>query len=109
MMDLFSLFLRKTFMADSAYQKQLIEKQDYLSSLFQEIALPDWEVFTSPEQHYRMRAEFRIWHEGDTLSYAMFERGQKASKASLIRLTHLPAASDSINALMPILLAELCN
>ena len=94
-------------MTDSAYQQQLIEKQDYLQSLFQGITLPAWEVFPSPEQHYRMRAEFRIWHEGDTLSYAMFERGQKANRASLIRLTEFPAASSHINALMPTLLAEL--
>ena len=94
-------------MTDSAYQQQLIEKQDYLQSLFQGITLPAWEVFPSPEQHYRMRAEFRIWHEGDTLSYAMFERGQKASRASLIRLTEFPAASSQINTLMPTLLAEL--
>ena len=96
-------------MTDSAYQQQLIEKQDYLQSLFQGITLPAWEVFPSPEQHYRMRAEFRIWHEGDTLSYAMFERGQKASRASLIRLTEFPAASSHINALMPTLLAELSH
>ena len=75
MAQLFSWLTRKIFMTDSAYQQQLIEKQDYLQSLFQGITLPAWEVFPSPEQHYRMRAEFRIWHEGDTLSYAMFERG----------------------------------
>ena len=33
--------------------------------------------------------------------YAMFERGQKASGASLIRCDQFPAASESINALMP--------
>ncbi|WP_256744384.1 hypothetical protein, partial [Cronobacter sakazakii] len=25
------------------------------------------EVFRSPVSHYRMRAEFRLWHDGDDL------------------------------------------
>ena len=94
-------------MTHATYSQQLANKQAYLNTLFQTMALPEWEVFASPEQHYRMRAEFRIWHEGDTLSYAMFERGQKASSASLIRLTQFPAASRSINELMPQLLAKI--
>lgn len=31
----------------------------------------DLEVFDSPTDHYRARAEFRIWHEGDVCDYAM--------------------------------------
>jgi len=31
----------------------------------------DLEVFDSPIEHYRARAEFRIWHEGDVCDYAM--------------------------------------
>ena len=31
-------------------------------------------MFASPEQHYRMRAEFRVWHTEDDMFYAMFER-----------------------------------
>ncbi|RKW28979.1 MAG: tRNA (uridine(54)-C5)-methyltransferase TrmA, partial [Kingella sp. (in: b-proteobacteria)] len=71
----------------TAYQTQLNEKTARLTALLAPFGAPPVQVFPSPEQHYRMRAEFRIWHEGDTLSYAMFERGQKASSASLVRLT----------------------
>ena len=85
----------------TAYQQQLRDKTDYLKKLFQGLDFPEIEVFESPEQHYRMRAEFRIWHEGGEMFYAMFERGQKASGASLIRCDQFPAASESINALMP--------
>ena len=85
----------------TAYQQQLRDKTDYLKKLFQGLEFPEIEVFESPEQHYRMRAEFRIWHEGGEMFYAMFERGQKASGASLIRCDQFPAASESINALMP--------
>ena len=85
----------------TAYQQQLRDKTDYLKKLFQGLDFPEIEVFESPQQHYRMRAEFRIWHEGGEMFYAMFERGQKASGASLIRCDQFPAASESINTLMP--------
>ncbi|ASK27856.1 tRNA (uridine(54)-C5)-methyltransferase TrmA [Neisseria chenwenguii] len=84
----------------NAYQ-QLTEKTDYLNNLFQDLDFPTIGVFESPEKHYRMRAEFRVWHEGDEIFYAMFERGQKASGASLLRCDQFDAAHDSINALMP--------
>ena len=93
----------------TAYQQQLADKKQYLQQLFQGLDFPEIEVFESPEQHYRMRAEFRIWHEGGEMFYAMFERGQKASGASLIRCDQFPAASKSINALMPKLIEAASN
>ncbi len=93
----------------TAYQRQLADKKQYLQQLFQRLDFPEIEVFESPEQHYRMRAEFRIWHEGGKMFYAMFERGQKASGASLIRCDQFPAASESINTLMPKLIEAVSN
>ena len=93
----------------TAYQQQLADKKQYLQQLFQGLDFPEIEVFESLEQHYRMRAEFRIWHEGGEMFYAMFERGQKASGASLIRCDQFPAASESINALMPKLIEATSN
>lgn len=87
------------------YAAQLAEKTAHLQELFAGIAMPDWSVHASPEQHYRMRAEFRIWHEGEEISYAMFAPGQKAGAASLIRLQDFPPAAEAINRLMPRLLA----
>lgn len=89
-----------------AYRQQLQEKTVYLKDLFAGLDFPEIEVFESPEKHYRMRAEFRIWHEGGEMFYAMFEKGQKASGASLIRCDWFDAASAAINALMPDLIAE---
>ncbi len=89
----------------SAYQQQLHDKIRYLTELFQGFEFPEIQVFESPEQHYRMRAEFRVWHEGDEIFYAMFERGQKASGASLVRCDQFDAADTAINALMPRLIA----
>ncbi len=90
----------------NAYQTQLTEKTDYLTALLAPFGGAAVQVFPSAEQHYRMRAEFRIWHENGSISYAMFAHGQKASSASLVRLEGLPAACDSINALMPRLLEK---
>lgn len=89
----------------SAYQTQLDEKYRRLHTLFDGIDMPEWTVYPSPPQHYRMRAEFRIWHEGGNIRYAMFAPGQKASRASLTVVDGLPAASAAINDLMPKLLA----
>ena len=88
-----------------AYRQQLQAKTERLQQLFAGLDMPAWQVYASPEQHYRMRAEFRIWHEDETLHYAMFAPGQKAGSASLIRLSDFPPASAAINALMPRLLA----
>ena len=97
----------QTAMSSAAYNTQLNAKIQRLHTLLAPFGAPEIEVFASAEQGYRMRAEFRIWHEGDGISYAMFERGQKAGTASLIRLADFPAASAAINRLMPLLLAEL--
>ncbi|SOD65884.1 tRNA (uracil-5-)-methyltransferase [Alysiella filiformis DSM 16848] len=89
------------------YQQQLNDKIQYLQSLLQDFAIENWHIVPSLSEHYRMRAEFRIWHEGERISYAMFQAGQKAGRHSLIELTQFPVAAKSINDLMPILLAEI--
>lgn len=89
----------------SDYQTQLDEKTARLQQMLAPFAAPALNVFPSPQQHYRMRAEFRIWHEGEALCYAMFQNGQKASSESLIRLHDFPAAAQTINDLMPKLMA----
>ncbi len=57
------------------------------------------EVYESPEQHYRMRAEFRVWHEGDDMYYVMFNQETKEK----YRVDQFPTASRLINDLMPLL------
>lgn len=89
------------------YQQQLDEKINRLTQMLAPFQAPKLAVFTSPEQHYRMRAEFRIWHEGNQISYAMFQAGKKATAATLIRLQDFPTAHQNINQLMPILLQHL--
>ncbi len=80
------------------YEKQLQDKQAELAKLMVSLSLPEMEVYASQPSHYRMRAEFRIWHEGDDLYYAMFD---PADPRTPIRTDQFLAASHLINELMP--------
>ncbi|WP_037586418.1 tRNA (uridine(54)-C5)-methyltransferase TrmA [Stenoxybacter acetivorans] len=91
----------------SEYAQQLKKKQELVQTLFAEFNPPDWAVFSSVPHHYRMRTEFRVWHERDTCCYAMFVAGEKPSAKSVIRLTDFAAAHTHIRRLMPLLLAEI--
>lgn len=82
------------------YDAQLAEKVTRLEGMMAPFAAPPPEVFRSPVSHYRMRAEFRIWHEGDDLYHIMFDQQTK----SRIRVNSFPAASELVNALMPAML-----
>ncbi|MGE8559746.1 MAG: tRNA (uridine(54)-C5)-methyltransferase TrmA [Acinetobacter sp.] len=90
----------------SAYQLQLDAKIARISAQFAEFNPPSLAVFPSPEQNFRMRAEFRIWHTDDDMFYAMFERSEDNQK-QVIRIDEFPIADSSINQLMPVLLQEL--
>ncbi|MDN5419013.1 MAG: tRNA (uridine(54)-C5)-methyltransferase TrmA [Acinetobacter sp.] len=90
----------------SSYQQQLDAKIERIQTQFAEFNPPSLEVFASPEQNFRMRAEFRIWHTDDDMFYAMFERDENQQK-TVARIDEFPIADQSINQLMPVLLAEL--
>ncbi|PTT56383.1 tRNA (uridine(54)-C5)-methyltransferase TrmA [Aeromonas sp. HMWF015] len=85
------------------YQAQLDEKRARLTELFAGFTLPALEVHSSPAEYYRMRAEFRIWHEGDDLFHCMYAPATK----EIIKIDHFPTASRLINQLMPVLLEGL--
>ncbi|WP_368870542.1 tRNA (uridine(54)-C5)-methyltransferase TrmA [Proteus mirabilis] len=85
------------------YQSQLNEKTQRLQKMMAPFNAPNVEVFSSPEQHYRMRAEFRIWHEQDALYHIMFDQETKQR----IRVDQFPVASQLINQMMVALLAEI--
>ncbi|OOE57394.1 tRNA (uridine(54)-C5)-methyltransferase TrmA [Salinivibrio sp. ML323] len=82
------------------YDTQLAEKVQRLNVQLAPFHAPELEVFRSPETHYRMRAEFRVWHEGDDLYYIMFDPATKQK----YRVDTFPAASRLINDLMPLLM-----
>ena len=85
------------------YQAQLDEKCERLTRLFAGYPLPKLEVHASPAEYYRMRAEFRIWHEGDDLFHCMYAPATR----EIIRVDQFPTASRLINQLMLVLLEGL--
>ena len=78
------------------YEAQLAEKVVRLQKMMAPFSAQVPEVFRSPVSHYRMRAEFRLWHDGDDLYHIMFDQQTK----SRIRVDTFPAASELINQLM---------
>lgn len=85
------------------YQSQLDEKTQRIKMMMAPFNAPEPNVFSSPEQYYRMRAEFRIWHEQDSLYHIMFDQKTKQR----IRVDNFPIASQLINQMMVALLAEI--
>ncbi len=79
------------------YDAQLAEKVSRLETMMTPFAAPDVEVFRSPVSHYRMRAEFRLWHDGDDIYHIIFDQQTRER----IRVDQFPAASQLINQLMP--------
>ncbi|EFE97053.1 tRNA (uridine(54)-C5)-methyltransferase TrmA [Serratia odorifera] len=85
------------------YDEQLTEKTQRLASMMSPFGAPEPEVFRSPVSHYRMRAEFRIWHDDDEMYHIMFDQQTKQR----IRVDRFPAASELINRLMTALIAAI--
>ena len=87
------------------YQQQLDEKQQSISNTFAQFDLPTFEIYPSPTLHYRQRAEFRVWHDGDDLYYIMFNSETKEK----FKVEDFPVASVLINQFMTALLADIRN
>ena len=90
------------------YDAQLAAKRERITRDFARFSPPPLEVFASPPSHYRQRCEFRLWHAGDDLFYAMFEVDpEDPTRKKVVRIDEFPVASRQINALMPRLLDAL--
>lgn len=85
------------------YETQLAEKITRLQSMMAPFSAPGVEVFRSPVSHYRMRAEFRIWHDKDDLYHIIFDQQTR----DRIRVDQFPAAGELINQLMPKMIAAI--
>ena len=91
--------------AEMTYHQQLNEKTERLQSLLSDFNAPEVQVFESQETHYRMRAEFRVWHDGDDLYHIMFNQQTKEK----YRVDNFPPASKTINDAMTVLIETLKN
>ncbi|NDL01007.1 tRNA (uridine(54)-C5)-methyltransferase TrmA [Photorhabdus bodei] len=92
--------MMQNLLPTESYEQQLTEKVSRLKNMMVPFQPPGPEVFRSPLSHYRMRAEFRIWHEQDDLYHIMFDQQTKQR----IRLVQFPVASKLINKMMVVLI-----
>ena len=94
--------------APEQYEQLLDEKAQRITQLLAPFNPPSPAIFSSPKKHFRMRAEFRIWHdrqgEDNHCFYVMFEPDAPTVP---VRVDHYPIGSLSITALMPELLATI--
>lgn len=85
------------------YHQQLDSKAEKIRQQFSEFQIPTIEIYDSPESHYRLRAEFKVWHEDDDSYYAMYKQGERKQ---LYRVDNYPVGSRLIEQLMPQVLEE---
>lgn len=77
----------------SDYPAQLAAKLLQFKESFILYDLPEPSVFASSPLHYRMRAEFRMWHQGERIDYAMFDPVEPKQP---VIIEHFPAADQTI-------------
>lgn len=83
--------------APELYSEQLQQKSEKLNTLLRDWEKPEIDIFASKPSHYRMRAEFRLWHEGDRSFFAMFD---PKNPRLPVEVKSFPVASHLVNSLM---------
>ncbi len=84
-----------------SYEKQLEIKIENALDILDLNLKP--EIIKSPQIHYRNRAEFRIWHEGDKMQYAL----NSTTPKKILQIEHCTKVDEKIYELMPMLLEEI--
>lgn len=79
---------------DALFAKKCADVEENLAPL----SLPAPRRFTSPVSSYRVRAEFRVWHDDDELDYVMFD---PASPRTPVAIKDFAPALAPIRELMP--------
>lgn len=88
----------------AGYEHQLRKKLSLIQANFAEFSHPEIQVFPSAEKNYRMRAEFRVWHQQDRSELVMFDEAKKP-----YAVTSFPVGSLLINELLPKLVEAINN
>jgi len=87
---------------EDGYEAQLNKKLEINRDRFKDFYAGDISVFKSPQQNYRSRSEFKIWHDGDVMRYAM----NHVDKKGVVFIKECPQVNLHISELMPKLLSE---
>ena len=85
---------------EDGYEGQLQQKYLLNKDRFEPFYRGEIALFRSPQKHYRARSEFKIWHEGDVIHYAM----NHAEHNGVVLIDECPQVNEYIAALMPKLL-----
>ena len=102
-------YLKKTMtLPIEQYSELLAKKTENLTALLAPFNAPVLDVFASEPSHFRMRAEFRVWHDKNEqgeneLYHIMFDQTTKQR----YRVDNFPIANELINRMMQALLAEI--
>ena len=88
---------------EDGYEGQLRNKLELNRERFKPYYTKDIEIFQSPQQHYRARSEFKIWHVEDEIFYAMNHKEHKG----VVLIDSCPQVNEAIDVLMPKLLREI--
>lgn len=80
------------------YEQQLQEKVQLTQSEFKSLYSGDIDVYASEPIHFRMRAEFKIWHKDNIAHYAMYQPGEYKKPVIINEFT---IGSETICDLMP--------
>jgi tRNA (uracil-5-)-methyltransferase len=82
------------------YRELLQQKSTRVAALLQPFQPPPPSIYPSAPTAFRMRAEFRMWHDGEDLDYVMFRREDPKTP---VAITAFPIACERIQQLMPVL------
>ncbi|SFV70533.1 tRNA (Uracil54-C5-)-methyltransferase [hydrothermal vent metagenome] len=85
---------------EGGYEAQLNKKLELNRERFKPFFDGNISVFESPDSHYRARSEFKIWHDGDVIRYAMNHKEHKG----VVFIDDCPQVDYFIATLMPKLL-----
>ena len=90
---------------ENGYEAQLHEKVSLNKDRFKEFYHGEFFIARSPESNYRSRSEFKIWHDGDTIHYAM----NHIDKKGVVFVEECPQVNTYISNLMPKLLQSIAE
>jgi len=88
---------------ENGYDGQLQKKLELNKERFLPYFTGNIEVYKSQDAHYRSRSEFKIWHEGDDIFYAM----NHAEHKGVVLIDECPQVNEHIMELMPKLLLKI--
>jgi tRNA (uracil-5-)-methyltransferase len=88
---------------EEGYEGQLVSKTGMIYEQFLPYFSKEIAIFESKEEHYRSRAEFKIYHDDEGSFYAM----NRADKQGVVKITNCSIVHESIAHIMLPLLDEI--